>query len=390
MEYMVSASLGELFLKGKNRSTFIKQVEDNIKENIKDTDFSDIYMESGKIYIKAPEKDLDRIIEEASKIFGIASLSKVLACEKNLDDIFKATCLLLERSGYLEDEDKKTFKVKTTRVDKSFPLTSPEASAELGGRVLEKYPNLIVDVHQPDFEIYVDIKKNTYVYLEKIPGLGGLPIGTNGKSLLLLSGGIDSPVAGFMMAKRGVELSCVHFHSYPFTSKRALQKAIDLADLMKKYTGPMTVYSVNLADIYTAIRDNCDIRQTTILSRRFMMRISEKIANDKGIDTLVTGESLGQVASQTMQSLKVIDGSVEIPILRPLIGMDKTEIVKISQFMDTYDKSIEPYMDCCSIFAPDKPVTKPRLSDIEFSESKLDIEKLEKDALDTMEIFKIS
>ena len=238
--------------------------------------------------------------------------------------------------------------------------------------------------------MFIDVKDNVYVYSKRFKGLGGLPIGSSGRGLLLLSGGIDSPVAGFMVAKRGMKIDCLHFHSYPFTSKRALQKAIDLAEIMSAYTGKMRVYSVNLANIYKAINQNCERRETTILSRRFMMRIANKISEANGYQALITGESLGQVASQTIESVAVINDSSDLPILRPLIAMDKKDIIDISLKIGSYDKSIEPYDDCCSIFAPDSPVTKPKLNFIKMSEENLDIDALEDEAIKNMENIEIA
>ena len=303
-----------------------------------------------------------------------------------MDDIYKTVKYIVSSN---HPKNKESFKVETTRVDKSFPYKSPELSAEIGGLVLYDFDNLSVDIHNPDFKIYIDIKNKAYVYTQRYQGLGGLPLGTSGDGLLLLSGGIDSPVAGFMMAKRGMKINSVHFHSYPFTSKQAHQKAIDLAKLMGKYTGPMKFYSVNIAEIYKSIATNCDRRETTILSRRIMMRIANEIAKKNSYKALITGESLGQVASQTLESISVIEESSDLPILRPLIAIDKQDIVDKAIEINTYEKSIEPYDDCCSIFAPDKPVTKPKLHYIKKSEENLDIEKLVKETLSNMEIIEI-
>ncbi|MDU7143350.1 MAG: tRNA uracil 4-sulfurtransferase ThiI, partial [Anaerococcus vaginalis] len=284
------------------------------------------------------------------------------------------------------------FKVITNRVDKSFEIKSPEFSQMMGGFILKNYAkknNLKVNVHNPDFKVFIDIKKYAYVYANRHEGMGGLPLGSSGNGLLLLSGGIDSPVAGFMMAKRGMRINCLHFHSYPFTSKRALQKAIDLGKILSQYTGNMRIYSVNMAEIYKSINKNCHRNQTTILSRRFMMRIAEKISEKNSYDALITGESLGQVASQTVESMTVIEDATKLPIFKPLIALDKTEIIDRALFIGSYEKSIEPYDDCCSIFAPSNPITKPKLKYIKESESNLDIENLENKAIENMEIFDI-
>lgn len=387
MEWMIAVSFGEIFLKGKNRHVFYKAAINNIKRNLRGIDYQGMYSESSKLYIQADRKDFEKIKDNVLKVFGISYVAYVIKTNKNIEDIY-AACKE-DLSEYFSDKNY-TFKVESKRTDKSFKYKSPELSAKIGGFILRDFPNLSVDVHNPNFRVFIDVKDNVYIYSKRFRGLGGLPIGSSGHGLLLLSGGIDSPVAGFMVAKRGMKLDCIHFHSYPFTSKRALQKAVDLAEIMSSYTGKMKIYSVNLADIYKAINQNCDRRETTILSRRFMMRIANKIAETNSYQALITGESLGQVASQTIESVSVINDSSEIPILRPLIAMDKKDIIDISHKMGSYEKSIEPYDDCCSIFAPDNPVTKPKLKYIKMSEEKLDIEALETDAINNMEIIEIA
>ena len=387
MEWMIAVSFGEIFLKGKNRHVFYKAAINNIKRNLRGIDYQGMYSESSKLYIQADRKDFEKIKDNVLKVFGISYVAYVIKTNKNIEDIY-AACKE-DLSEYFSDKNY-TFKVESKRTDKSFKYKSPELSAKIGGFILRDFPNLSVDVHNPNFRVFIDVKDNVYIYSKRFKGLGGLPIGSSGHGLLLLSGGIDSPVAGFMVAKRGMKLDCIHFHSYPFTSKRALQKAVDLAEIMSSYTGKMKIYSVNLADIYKAINQNCDRRETTILSRRFMMRIAQKLAETNSYQALITGESLGQVASQTIESVSVINDSSEIPILRPLIAMDKKDIIDISHKMGSYEKSIEPYDDCCSIFAPDNPVTKPKLKYIKMSEEKLDIEALETDAINNMEIIEIA
>lgn len=388
MEDLLSVSFGELFLKGKNRNKFFKAAIDNIKRNIKDIGYEDMYLESSKLYIKSDENDFDDLIREIKKVFGIIYISEIKRCDKNKESIENALKEILDNM----DIKNKTFKVITNRVDKSFEIKSPEFSQMMGGFILKNYAkknNLKVDVHNPDFKVFIDIKKYAYVYANRHEGMGGLPLGSSGNGLLLLSGGIDSPVAGFMMAKRGMRINCLHFHSYPFTSKRALQKAIDLGKILSQYTGNMRIYSVNMAEIYKSINKNCHRNQTTILSRRFMMRIAEKISEKNSYDALITGESLGQVASQTVESMTVIEDATKLPIFKPLIALDKTEIIDRALFIGSYEKSIEPYDDCCSIFAPSNPITKPKLKYIIESESNLDIENLENKAIENMEIFDI-
>lgn len=387
MDWFLAVSFGEIFLKGRNRNTFYKTAINNIKRNIRDIGYEDMFQESSKLYIKADRDKFDRLIKEIKKVFGIVYISEVVRCEKTVEDISKTSIDLVK---YYDFDKDMTFKVESKRTDKSFALTSPKLSAKIGGDILGKYNGLSVDIHDPDFTVFIDVKSKAYIYIKRVEGLGGLPLGSGGEGLLLLSGGIDSPVAGFLMAKRGININAIHFHSYPFTSKRAHQKAMDLAKILSAYTGKMTVYSVNLAEIYKAISKNCPRRETTILSRRFMMRIANKISEKYSYQALITGESLGQVASQTIESVSVINDSSKLPILRPLIAMDKKDIIEISEKIDSYEKAIEPYDDCCSIFAPDSPVTKPKLKYIEKSEENLDIEELENQAIDSMEIIEIA
>lgn len=388
MQDLLSVSFGELFLKGKNRNKFFKTAIDNIKRNIEKIGYNNMYLESSKLYIEADKKNFESLIKEIKKVFGIIYISEIKRCDKNLDSIENAIKEILDDM----DLKNKTFKVITNRVDKSFDIKSPELSQMMGGYILKNYAqknNLKVDVHNPYFKIFIDIKKYAYVYANRHEGIGGLPLGSSGNGLLLLSGGIDSPVAGFMMAKRGMRIDCLHFHSYPFTSKRALQKAVDLGKILSQYTGKMRIYSINMAAIYKSINKNCRRNQTTILSRRFMMRIAEKISEKNNYHALITGESLGQVASQTVESMTVIEDATKLPIFKPLIALDKTEIIDRALYIGSYEKSIEPFDDCCSIFAPSNPITKPKLKYIKESESKLEIEELENNAIENMEIFDI-
>ena len=386
MKELISISFGELFLKGANRRIFYNNIVNHIKKNISEIGYDDMYSESAKLYIEAQNDKLDQLIEEIRKVFGIAYVDKVYRTNKNTDSITAAVKKsIIDNYG----SDEYTFKVQTKRVDKSFKYKSPEFNMILGDKILDEFSNLSVDIHDPDFKVYVEIKNEAYVYTKRIPGLGGLPIGSSGEGLLLLSGGIDSPVAGFLMAKRGMKINALHFHSYPFTSKQAQKKATDLAKIMSRYTGNMKLYMINLAETYKEIATNCERRETTIISRRIMVRIAEKLSEEHGYQALITGDSLGQVASQTIESMTVIDKATDMTILRPLVAMDKKDIVDISKNMGSYEKSIEPFDDCCSIFAPDNPVTKPKLHFIEMSENKLDINKLVENAIDTLEIIEI-
>lgn len=385
MYNLIAVSMGEIALKGKNRGFFEKKLTDRIKRNIKEFKDVSIFKDQGKVFIEpANLEDVDGIIEKVRKVFGIVLLSPCIKVEKNIKTIEKK---VLELFSYLmKNKGVKSFKIQTNRTDKDFEIKSLDFNKKLGGLILENFSDARVDVHNPDIYIYVDIKTDCYIYSEKIKTVGGLPIGTNGKGLLLLSGGIDSPVAGYMLAKRGVEIEALYFHTYPFSSERANEKVKKLRDLLEDYCGKIRLRSINMLEIHKAIKSNCEEKNTTILARRFMMRIAEKIARENDIDILITGESLGQVASQTIESMCVIENAVEIPIVKPLIGMDKTEIVKISKDIETFETSILPYEDCCQIFAPKHPVTKPKLENIIKDEMNLDVQNLIDLVLQTEEI----
>ena len=386
MKALISVSFGELFLKGANRKQFYNNALSHIFKNIKSIGYDKYYTESAKLYIETDEENFEAIIEQLQKVFGIAYIDIVYRTEKNEEDIFEAIKKsIIDAYG----EGELTFKVQTKRVDKSFKYQSPEFNMLMGDKILDEFPNLKVDIHNPDFKVFIDIKNNAYIYSKRYAGLGGLPIGSSGNGLLMLSGGIDSPVAGYLMAKRGMKVNALHFHSYPYTSLKAKQKAVDLAEIMSEYTGPMNLFMINLSEIYKSIATNCDRRETTILSRRFMVRIAEKLSEKYEYKALITGDSLGQVASQTLESLSVVEEATSLPLLRPLIAMDKKDIVDLSKEIGSYEKSIEPFDDCCSIFAPDNPLTKPKLHYIKMSEEKLDIDKLVDEALDTIEIIRI-
>jgi len=387
LERVISVSLGEIVLKGLNRKYFEDRLIKNMKRVLRDFGEYKIYKEQGKIYIEGLEDHQENAIKRLKKVFGLVYISPCIRTSREMEDIREAGLTLAREK--LKGDKITTFKVETSRSDKRYPLKSPEISRDVGGYVLKNTDNLKVDVHNPDFMLYVDIKEYGYVYIDRTKAYGGLPIGTNGKGLLLLSGGIDSPVAGFMMAKRGVEVDAVHFHSYPFTSQRAEEKVLDLAKIVSMYTGPMKIYSVNLLNIQKEINKNCPEDEMTILSRRFMMRIAEEISREKGYQILITGENLGQVASQTIYSVDVINRSVQMPILRPLIGMDKVDIIEISKDIETYETSIKPFEDCCSVFLPKHPVTRPKLEDIVESEAVLDIERLVQEAIEGMKVVNV-
>lgn len=387
MEKVISVSFGEIALKGGNRGYFENQLIKKIRAATKEFGDIKVYKDQGKLYMKPNPEDIDRIINKVKKVFGIIYISPCYKIPKDMDSIRAAAVDIMKEEIA---EGKKTFKVDAKRADKNFPIKSPEIARDLGGYVLENTEGLSVDVHNPETMLFVDIRTDAYVYTKRVSGYGGLPVGTNGKGLLLLSGGIDSPVAGFMMAKRGVELHAVHFHSYPFTSERAEEKVKELANIMSIYCGNMNLYSVNLIEIQKEINKNCPADEMTIIARRFMMRIAEKIAKREDMHALITGESLGQVASQTIFGINVTNASVSLPVLRPLIGMDKTEIIEIAKDIETFETSILPFEDCCTVFLPKHPVTRPKLEDIEKSESVLDVEALISAAVEKSELIRIT
>lgn len=389
MKKVILLRCGEIMLKGLNRSYFESKLVNNIKKSLYGLGEAQVLKSQGRVYIEPSEEDyeFDTALERLSKVPGIVSLSPVLKIESDFE-IIKEKSLnmvkdLIERKGY------STFKVETKRGNKSFPMDSTEINRHLGAHILRNISSLKVDVHSPSFILYVEVRENTYIYSEIIPAVGGLPIGTNGKALLLLSGGIDSPVAGWMMAKRGVAIDAVHFFSYPYTSERSKDKVIDLARKLCEYCYEINLHVVPFTDVQLQINERCPEDESTILMRRAMMMISEKIANSIGAQALVTGESMGQVASQTIQSLYVTNAAVQMPVFRPLIGLDKNEVVNIARRIDTYETSILPYEDCCTVFVPKHPKTKPRLEGILSSESKLDLENLIKKAIENTEVIKV-
>ncbi len=384
MENVISVSLGEIALKGLNRGSFEAVLIKQIKKAIKDFGFSNVYKDQGKIYIEADERYFSLIVKRLTKVFGIVYISPCLRVEKNIESIEQAAKIMMMKA--IDEKKVSTFKVKTNRVDKEFPIKSPEFSGRIGEVLLKTFDDIKVDVHNPDTFLYIDIKKECYVYTEKVKGYGGLPVGTNGKGLLLLSGGIDSPVAGFLMAKRGVKLSIIHYHSYPFTSERSEQKVKELAEMLTHFNGEIKFYSINILNIQKAIHESCPEDEMTIISRRFMMRIADMVAEKEGCDAIITGESLGQVASQTIDGIKVTNNIVDRPVFRPLIGFDKVEIIKIAKDIETYEKSIEPFDDCCTVFLPKHPVTRPKIETIEESEKKLNIDELIEEALNKITV----
>lgn len=390
MEKIILVRYEEIFLKGLNRPAFEGRLIKNIKQILTGLGPVNVSKAQNRIYVASESEsfDIDEAIHRLTKVFGIASVSPALKIETDKQLIFdKATYIakdILKRIQY------KTFKIVTRRADKTFPMTSMDVSRELGAIVLREIPQLKVDVINPDFVLYVEIREFTYIYSEIIPGVKGLPVGTNGRATLLLSGGIDSPVAGWMIAKRGVLINAVHFYSYPYTSERAKDKVISLCKTLSLYTLGIKLHIVPFTEIQCEINEKCPNEYLTIIMRRYMMRIAEKIAVKSGSLGLVTGEAIGQVASQTMESLAVTDSVVRMPVYRPLIGMDKSEVVSVSKRIETYDTSILPYEDCCTVFVAKHPATKPTIEKAESYESVLDMEKLIKNALDGTETIYIA
>lgn len=378
----------EIAIKGKNRYLFedalVKQIHMGLSSV--EGEFS-VVKERGRIYVFCPEEyDYDETVEALKRVFGIVGICPVMTYEdRGLEQTARD---VVEYMKARFPDYGGTFKVYTRRARKTYPIPSMEVSAELGGAILEAFPEARVDVHEPELTISVEIRDKIYVYSETIPGPGGMPVGTNGKAMLLLSGGIDSPVAGYMIAKRGVKIEAVYFHAPPYTSERAKQKVVDLAALIARYCGPIRLYVVNFTDIQLYIYDQCPHEELTILMRRYMMRIAEHFARKDGCLGLVTGESIGQVASQTMQSLAATNEVCTLPVYRPVIGFDKQEIVERAREIGTFDTSVLPYEDCCTIFVAKHPVTKPDLKVIRRSEKKLEekIDQLMEEALGSAEV----
>ena len=375
MNEMFLMKLGEVVLKGANKRQFENRLRHNVRRRMEPFGNFDVYILQSTVYIQPMDDlaDLDGAWEACHRIFGVVSLCRCRPCEKNVDAIYDAV------EAYLGDDldMAESFKVESKRSDKAFPLTSIALSQEIGGRLAEAHPNCLVDVHHPAYTVYVEVRDlAAYVHGPAEPGAGGLPTGVGGRGMCLLSGGIDSPVAAYMMARRGMEIECVHFFSYPYTSQLAKDKVLELARLVTKYCGRMTVNVVPFTEIQEAIRDNCPEEYFTLIMRRFMMEISQRIGRNDGCGALITGENLGQVASQTMEAMAVTGAVVDMPIFMPLVGMDKEQIVTIARHIGTMDTSILPYEDCCTVFTPKHPKTKPTLGQVEHAERKLDREAL--------------
>lgn len=381
----------EIAIKGKNRHLFEDALVSRINHALKEVEGEfKVRKEQGRIYVETlSDYDFDEVIEALRHVFGIVGICPVVILEdEGFDALADAVVSYVDK---IYPDKNKTFKVDARRARKNYPLNSMEINAELGGRILDKFPQMTVDVHNPDIMLHVEIRNQINLYSTEIPGPGGMPVGTNGKAMLLLSGGIDSPVAGYMIAKRGVKIDATYFHAPPYTSERAKQKVVDLAKLVAKYAGPIDLHVVNFTDIQLYIYEQCPHEELTIIMRRYMMKIAEHFAKENNCLGLITGESIGQVASQTMQSLAATNDVCTLPVYRPLIGFDKQEIIEISEKIDTYETSIQPFEDCCTIFVAKHPVTKPNLNIIKRSELNLQekIDELMKTAIETTEVIHI-
>lgn len=390
MEHVILVRYGEIALKGLNRNYFIDLLAKNIRNTLRCVESARVKKIQGRIIISLEEGDLELALNRVKKVFGIVSVSPAIVIDSDIK-VIEENALNLVKEAFERDDPIKTFRITAKRGDKRFPIKSPDLGMRLGGVILEAIDNIHVDLHDPDLNLWVEVREKTYMYHEFIKCNGGLPVGCSGKGALLLSGGIDSPIAGYLMAKRGVEVIGVYFHSFPFTSDRAKEKVIDLAKIMSQYCGKIKLFVVPFTDIQTKIVELCPERQTTIIMRRYMMRIAERIAENEGAKALITGESLGQVASQTMEGLGATNAVAELPVFRPLIGFDKSEIVKIAQDIGTFETSILPYEDCCTIFVPKHPETKPKIKEMIRSEEAVKeiMEEFMAIAIDHVEIVKL-
>ena len=386
MKQIILVKYGEIILKGLNRHAFEDLLIKNIRGALRPNK-AEVWRAQATIYIDMADPTvIDEAVESLKKVFGIVAIIKAYVLSKDFEELKIQSVEALR--GELENA--KTFKVEAKRADKKYHMTSPEICMELGGHLYESFPGIEVDVKNPEKVVTAEVREtNIYVYCKREKGLGGMPVGSNSKGMLLLSGGIDSPVAGYMCAKRGLGLESVHFFSHPYTSERAKDKVLTLAKLLGKYTGGMKVHIVPFTDIQLAIKEKCPSDQLTIIMRRFMMAIAEKVAEKNGAKALVTGESIGQVASQTVEAMYVTNEIVKVPVFRPVIGMDKEEIITIARQIDTFETSTLPYEDCCTIFTPRHPLTKPKLDKIKQSEKLLDFDRLVEDAVAGVEVVEV-
>ena len=386
MDRIILGRIGEIALKGLNRSTFEHRLATNMHKAISDLGAAQIHWSQSRYFVE-PENDdfdFDTAVKRLSGVFGLVSISPAWVMDTEAELFFAKAVEVAQQC--VRERGAKTFKVETKRGLKSFPMNSPQISEEAGGRILDALPELSVDVKHPDFIVYIEVRERSYVYTDIIDAPGGMPVGSNGKACLLLSGGIDSPVAGYMIGKRGVAICAVHFYSYPYTSERAKEKVLELARIVSRYTGPMKVLVVPFTDVQLAIMQNCREELSTILLRRSMMRIAERVARMNSCSALITGESVGQVASQTVQAIYCTDNAVaNMPVYRPLIGMDKMETVEIARRIGTFETSIQPYEDCCTVFTPKHPKTRPNLEEVLKEEENYDHAALEEIAIRDIE-----
>ena len=378
MRELLLVRFGEIFLKGLNRPYFMRELIKKIKHAVKDVE-GKVWQNDSRVFV-SDFTDMEEAIRRVTKVFGVHSVAPAIEMEK---DDFDAIC---NQGIAMMQGVKGTFKVEARRSDKRYPMDSPAIGREMGHRILRANPDLSVDVKHPDHTLIVEIRDHAYLYVRVVPAVGGMPVGTNGRATLLLSGGIDSPVAGWMIAKRGVQISAVHFHSYPYTSDRALEKVLTLARILSESCCGIRVHVVPFTKIQMEIHEKCPEEYSTLIMRRFMMRIAERVARQENAEALITGESIGQVASQTMQALNTTDCVVNMPVFRPVIGFDKVEIIEVAKKIGTMETSSLPYEDCCTVFTPRHPATHPKLDKIELSESKLDGEALIEEAMQGIEI----
>ncbi|HHT64710.1 MAG TPA: tRNA 4-thiouridine(8) synthase ThiI [Clostridiales bacterium] len=388
MEKVILIRYGEIHLKGLNRPYFERALLRNIKKALKDIPNVKVIRAQGRFYVE-DYADEAAVIQALTRVFGIVSISPAYKFEKDFEALVKHSKAMIEGLLAGTQNDVLTFKVESRRADKRFPMDSMEISRELGARLLQAFPRLKVDVHHPEAVLNVEMREFCYLYHQSIPCAGGMPVGTNGKAVLLLSGGIDSPAAGWMIAKRGVELTAVHYHSFPYTSDRSKEKVIDLARILAGYNGSLRLHVVPFTRIQQELYEKCPDEQLTVLMRRFMMKIAEEIARKEGAAALITGESIGQVASQTLAGLVVTNDAVSMPIFQPLIGFDKIDIMNLAQSIGTYETSILPYEDCCTVFTPKHPTTHPRLDRIIKSEALVNGEELIREALENTEVIEL-
>lgn len=386
MERVLLVRYGEIHLKGLNRPFFERRLLENMRKALDGLN-ANVRFDQGRIFVSGvAQEHVDDAYERLTRVFGIHSISPALSVEKEWPAVVAAAAEVMRAAA---GEGKHTFKCFSRRSDKLFPMKSDEINCELGHDMLEMFPDLTVDVHNPEIKLSVEIRDRAFVYAREIAGAGGMPTGTAGRVALLISGGIDSPVAGYMMARRGLELSAVHFYSYPYTSVRARDKVVKLTELIARYAGTVRLHLVPFTEIQLAIYDQCPQKETTVIMRRLMMEIAEKLAMTDGARALVTGEALGQVASQTLESLCVTDDAVSMPVFRPLIAFDKEDIITIAKKIGTFETSILPYEDCCTVFVPAHPVTKPKLNELRASEAAVNFSKMVEKAIvgtETLEI----